>query len=113
MLDLLPACDDVCDHGVDATNIDHLNALGGHVQGYLTAKRRNLVGLLLNVRIESTLIAAMRVRNAVSKAGNSSGHLADCCHVSLLMVDFYDGYAVDVTRKRPVTNVEAPGYSPG
>jgi len=55
----------------------------------------------------------MRVRNAVSKAGNSSGHLADCCHVSLLMVDFYDGYAVDVTRKRPVTNVEAPGYSPG
>jgi len=29
------------------------------------------------------------------------------------MVDFYDGYAVDVTRKRPVTNVEAPGYSPG
>ena len=42
----------------------------------------------------------------MSKAGNSSGHLADCCHVSLLMVDFYDGYAVDVTRKRPVTNVK-------
>jgi len=30
-----------------------------------------------------------------------------------LLIDFSDGYAVDVTRERPATNVEAPGYSPG
>src|SRR5690606_16348503 len=46
-------------------------------------KRRYVVGLLLNIRVETTLGATVRVRNVVPKAWNGPGHLAGCCHVIL------------------------------
>src|SRR5699024_1731624 len=74
--------DQFVDHGVDSTRVDDLDALGGHSQGDVAAQRRNVVPLLLNIRVEATLRAALRVGHIVSETGNGPGYLAGCCHVS-------------------------------
>src|SRR5690349_14822998 len=80
MSDLLPSCEEVLDDRLDAACVDHLDALGGRIEGDRALERRDVVLLLLHVRVEAALRPAVRVRDVVSEAGDGSGHLAHCCH---------------------------------
>src|SRR5690606_8455113 len=71
---------------LDATRVDHLDALGRQRERHGAAERGNVVLLLLHVRVEAALRPAVRVRDVVSEAGNGSGHLAHSCHGSFLFI---------------------------
>ena len=79
-LDLLSACADLGDDGLDAVAVDDLKTLGGHIKRDVAILRGQVEPAALDVRIPTTVRAPVGVRDGLAEARLASRYLANCRH---------------------------------
>ena len=83
-LNLLPTCAELRHDGFNSVAVDGFQALGGHVQRDRASFRGQVERTTLDIRVPTTVRAAVRVRDGLTEARFPSRDLAICRHGLLL-----------------------------